>query len=100
MVRRATPRIERLFARVRRCTTQRGMKAQLARFLGVPPQRLTDWFSGAIVPGGEVVLQLLEWVAAEEAKQQTKRAGGASTRPALKTRKAKSTSHEKDKSGP
>ena len=101
MVRRATPKIERLIVRLKNATRQHGLRAALARKLGVPPQRLNDWMSGTNVPGGEVVLQMLEWVTAEEAKtKQKKRAGSALTQPALKTRKSKFTRYEKTNSGP
>lgn len=100
MVRRATPKIDRLIVRLKKATRDAGLKAPLARKLGVTRQHLNNWLSGTNVPGGEVVLQLLEWVKAEEAKsKQKKRAGSAETRPALKTRKSKSTSYEKAKSG-
>jgi transcriptional regulator with XRE-family HTH domain len=98
MVRRATPKIDRLIVRLKNATREHGLKTALARSLGVSPQRLNHWLSGTNVPGGEVVLQMLEWVAAVEEKQK-KRAGSEVTRPALKTRKSKSTSHEKAKSG-
>jgi len=101
MVRRATPNIDRLIARLKNATREVGLKTKLAQKLGVPRQRLNDWLSGTNVPGGEVVLQMVEWVTAVEAKQQPKkRAGSALTRPALKTRKSKSTTNEKAKSGP
>jgi transcriptional regulator with XRE-family HTH domain len=100
MVRRTTPKIDRLIARLKNATRGHGDKTMLARKLGVHPQRLNDWLSGTNVPGGEVVLRMLEWVTAQEAQfQQTKRAGSALTRPALKTRKSKSTTNEKAKSG-
>jgi hypothetical protein len=58
------------------------MKTKLARHLGVPPQRIRDWLAGERFPGGETALQLLEWVTAEEAKQNT--AAGARTPTAAK----------------
>jgi hypothetical protein len=40
-----------------------GAKAQLARHLGVPRQRLTDFLvSGSRLPDAEITLQLLAWV--------------------------------------
>jgi transcriptional regulator with XRE-family HTH domain len=98
MVRGATPKIDRLIVRLKNATRQHGLKSALARKLGVPPQRLNDWLSGTSVPGGEVVLQILDWVTAVEVEQK-KRAGSALTQPALKTRKSKSTTNEKAKSG-
>jgi transcriptional regulator with XRE-family HTH domain len=101
MVRRATPKIDRLMSRLKGATSDRGSKSALARQLGVPPQRINDWLNGTSVPGGEVALQMLEWVTAKEAQSKPKkRAGSALTRPALKTRKSKSTTNEKAKSGP
>jgi transcriptional regulator with XRE-family HTH domain len=101
MVRRATPNIARLIARLKSATREIGLKSELARALGVPPQRVNDWLTGTRVPGGETTLQMLEWVTVIEAnKQQKKRAGSALTPPTLKTRKRKSTRNEKAKSGP
>jgi transposase-like protein len=99
MVRKATPNLDELLDRVRRATNGRGRKTELARMLGVTPQRLNDWLSGINVPGGEVTLQMRDWVIAWE-DQQKKRAGSAQTQPALKTRNQKGTSHAKPKSGP
>jgi DNA-binding transcriptional regulator YdaS (Cro superfamily) len=84
--------------RLVRATSERGGKTQLASLMGVSKQVVNAWISGAGAPNADTTLALLEWVAAAE-KQQTKRAGRAQTRPALKTRKSKSTSHEKAKSG-
>lgn len=78
-----------LLARANRIASARGKKSELARFLRVPRQRINDWLSGARAPGGEVTLQLLEWVQAEEANQ-TKSPGGAITPPEPKTQVRKS----------
>jgi transcriptional regulator with XRE-family HTH domain len=78
-----------LLARANRIASARGKKSELARFLRVPRQRINDWLSGARAPGGEVTLQLLEWVQAEEA-EQTKSPGRAQTRPEPKTQVRKS----------
>jgi DNA-binding transcriptional regulator YiaG len=85
-----------LIERVRTLSTQRGKRAELARFLGKPPQRVNDWLSGEVAPGGEITLLMLEWVQAEEANQQ-KSLGGARNTTKAKTRKLKSLSHEKSK---
>lgn len=98
MVRKATPRLLRLIADVLRYTQERGAKVALAARLGVLPQHLNKWLRGS-EPGGEITLQLVEWVAeAKASTKQKKRAGSADTRPALKTRNRKSTSHEKSES--
>lgn len=74
MVKRSTPRLAKLFVRVRRLTTERGAKSRLADILGVERARITEWIKGDFEPGGEITLKLLEWVTAAEAKQQKKRA--------------------------
>lgn len=74
-----------LLARLNRATRQRGRKVELARFLGVPHTRVSEWLSGKTEPGGETTLRLLAWVTAEEAKQQDS-AGSATSPPAPKTR--------------
>ena len=97
MVKRPTPRIDKLFSRIRRLTKARGSKAALADALGVVPQRLHEWLSGDYEPGGETTLQLLEWVTATEA-QQKEEGTRALTRMPRKTRQSKSRTNEKAKS--
>lgn len=97
VVKRPTPRLGKLFVSVCRLTRDRGLKRRLAEFLGVHPSRLSEWISGVCEPGGEVTLQLLEWVTATKAKQKQE-ADRASTRPARMTRNSKVTTNEKAKS--
>jgi transcriptional regulator with XRE-family HTH domain len=104
-------------------TQQRGAKSKLARLLKVSRQRLNEWLSGRSKPSARYLLMLLNWTRTQQMRagrkraksqirseeksiefptvkpKQKKRAGSAETRPALKTRKSKSTSHEKAKSG-
>jgi hypothetical protein len=80
-------------------TKQRGSQSTLARHLSVSRQALNAWLSGAALPTAENTLQLLKWVEAEEAKQKNSNPGHASTRPGRKTRKRRSTSNEKPKTG-
>ena len=96
---------ENLRLRILRATAELGAKASLAREFGVSTATVSQWLAdGAqrrVFPTAENTLRLLEWVSAREAQQQPKkRAGRASTRPALKTRQSKSTTNEKAKSGP
>lgn len=98
-----TPRTISYWGDLRRrlisATNTLGAQAELARYLKVTRQAVSEWLRRSDrAPSAEKTLRLLEWVTAEEAKQQKKRAGSASTRPALKTRKDKSTTNEKDKS--
>jgi transcriptional regulator with XRE-family HTH domain len=86
-----------LRSRIRALTDRHGARAQLAREFEVTPQAVAEWLSGASAPTAETTLRLREWVSEAEAKQK-KRAGSATTRPALKTRKSKSNKHEKAKS--
>jgi transcriptional regulator with XRE-family HTH domain len=96
--RKPTPKLDRLFKRVRAVTSQPGSLKRLARFLGVSPQTLSDWLGGRFEPGGEVTLKLQKWVIAAEATQQKKTAGRVSARPRRVTRKDQSTTNEKAKS--
>lgn len=73
-----------------------GAQAALARSFGVSTAAVSQWLSGATTPKADTALRLLQWVTVAEAKQK-KSAGGAETRPALKTRKRKSK-HEKPRS--
>lgn len=47
---------------------QRGAKSRLARFLDVPPQRISDWVTGKRrVPDAETLLRILFWLAERRA---------------------------------
>ena len=59
-----------LLGRVALATKARGKKAALAKFLHIPPPRVSEWLHGAGEPSGEITLRLLEWVTAEEAQQK------------------------------
>jgi transcriptional regulator with XRE-family HTH domain len=54
--------LPRLIERLNRATQARGSKAELAAWLGVHRQMVTDWLTGKQKPGGEITLQLLHWV--------------------------------------
>ena len=89
--------IESLIARLRLATVAKGKKTELAKSLGMPLVRISQWLSGSREPGGDTTLRLLEWVRAEEAKAKTP--SGAVTPPGAKTRSRKS-SNEKPESNP
>ncbi len=57
-----------LLARLNKATTRRGMKSELAKFIGVPLSNISQWLSGEREPGGETTLQLLKWVEQQERK--------------------------------
>ncbi len=61
-------RLNRLITRVCRIAKRPGAKSDLARFLGVPQSRVSEWLSEKFEPGGETTLQILDWVRAEEAR--------------------------------
>ena len=47
---------------------KRGSKVHLARYLGVPKQRVTDYFRGhRRMPDAETLLQMMEWLAHKRA---------------------------------
>jgi hypothetical protein len=92
-VTRPLRKLASLLVRANRIASVRGKKSELARFLGVPRQRINDWLSGVRAPGGEVTLQLLEWVQAGEAKPKEALAVlSAPPEPKTQVRKSK---HEK-----
>lgn len=63
----------------------------------VAPQRVSEWLTGKVAPGAERTLQLLEWVAAEEAKTKTL----GSARDATKGKRTRSRNHSHEpKTGP
>jgi hypothetical protein len=82
--------------RVKRATVPLGKKTELSRLLKVPLSQVSGWLSGVRNPSGETTLQLLEWVAAEEAKQKSP--GTASTAPERQTR-GKASREKKPTSG-
>lgn len=88
--------LSKLTTRLKRVTQPRGKKAELAVFMGVKYPRISEWLSGRKEPGGNATLRLLEWVAAQEAKQ-TKSPGDVEASPERATRRRKS-SYEKSKS--
>jgi DNA-binding transcriptional regulator YiaG len=57
-----------LAARLRDHTRAYGSQARLARYLGVPRQRLHNFLAGrSRLPDAELTLRLLHWVAEAEA---------------------------------
>jgi hypothetical protein len=95
---RAGENLKALLARVRRASAARGKKQELANFIDVPRQRVTNWLSEVSAPNGEVTLLMLEWVQAEEAKQNKDR-GSVVALPRRKTRSTQSN-YEKRKTSP
>ena len=63
----ATPMWNELARAVASYTTHRGGKNQLARFLGVPRQRIHQYIvARSSLPDAEKVLRLMAWLAAQE----------------------------------
>ena len=60
------PVLPKLIQRLKRATEGRGRKSELAAWLGVHRQCVTDWLSGKQEPGGEITLKLLRWVEQQE----------------------------------
>ena len=65
------PVLPKLIQRQKRATKTRGSKSELATWLGVHRQCVTDWLSGKQEPGGEITLKLLHWV--KQRERQTKK---------------------------
>lgn len=53
-------------ARLNQATRERGKRAVLARFLGVPPPKVSQWLAGDHEPGGETTLRMLQWLQQQE----------------------------------
>lgn len=97
---RAGDNLKALLKRVNRATSGHGKKTELAKFLGVPPQRVTNWLSLHRAPNGEITILLQQWVNAQE---KNKNAPGRVTSTAgSKTRSAHPSSYERhdQKAGP
>jgi DNA-binding transcriptional regulator YiaG len=60
------PVLPKLIQRLKDGTKERGRKLELAMWLGVHRQCVTDWLSGKQEPGGEIALRLLHWVEQQE----------------------------------
>ena len=58
--------IQKLVNQLKRVTAAKGKKAELSRFMGVAPARISEWLSGEKKPGGEYTLRLLNWVEQQE----------------------------------
>ncbi len=100
---------EELRTLLKRSTQTPGSKASLAREFGVTTQAVSQWLSGASAPTADTALRLrkrlqtghfpsVEPGLSSGIEQKKKGTGSATTRPVPKTRKSKSTSHEKAKS--
>ena len=87
---------KQLKARLKSATEPRGKRAELARAIGSSQSNLNGWLDEDREPGAEATFRLLEWVTAEEAKQQSSE--GAST-PAEPKTQPKDTNESKLKSG-
>jgi len=77
-----------------------GAQSGLARRLGVSRQAVAQWLGGETMPSAEMVLRLLEWVQAEEAKQQEKGPGSVHAPPEPQTRKRSQQNEKHQQSGP
>lgn len=60
------PKLPSLLERLKKATAQRGIKSELAKFLGVSLVQVSQWLSGDREPGGETTLRLLHWVEQQE----------------------------------
>ena len=61
--------MNQLLAEVRRLTEPSGMKAALAKYLVVPPARVSEWLAGKYKPSGDVTLKLVKWVSDPRERQ-------------------------------
>ena len=64
---RPTPLWNVFAAELDRALKKPGSRARLARYLGMPRQRITDFTKGRRLPDAETTLRLLHWLAAVEA---------------------------------
>jgi len=63
--------LQELLGKVRRLTESRGVKVKLAKSIGVPQPRISEWLAGKYEPSGETTLRLLQWVEQQELQQNT-----------------------------
>lgn len=63
-------RLDALLREVRQICWRRGKRAELARFVGVPLPRVSEWLSGRVRPGGEATLAILAWWQSQEERNR------------------------------
>ena len=63
----ATPMWDVFRNQLRTALAPPNAKARLARYLGIPRQRVTDYLNGRRMPDGEMILRLLHWLTATRA---------------------------------
>ena len=90
-----------LIERMRRLTEPTGMKGKLAKALGVPLPRVSEWLSGKFAPGGETTLKMLRWVQEQESQPNapgsaTNAAKGKATRRKVVYEKKPTSSHKQE----
>lgn len=84
--------------RLQNSTAKKGARANLARAFGVTTAAVSQWLSGNSAPKADTTLRLLQWVIAQEAKENRNAGSGSGTRPPRKTQKRKAGSNAKPKS--
>jgi plasmid maintenance system antidote protein VapI len=62
--------MQKLLAAVRGYTADFGKKSGLAKALGVPTTRISEWLGGKYEPSGEIALRLHKWVSEEVQRNQ------------------------------
>ncbi len=63
--------LNELLEMTRQVVEPAGAKAALAKYLGVPQSRVSEWLGGKYSPSGEIVLRLLAWVSDPALQQKT-----------------------------
>lgn len=89
---------DNLRGRLANAAAKPGKKTAAADFVGVDQSNITRWIKDEREPGAEAAFRLLEWVTAEEAKQQSP--GGALTPPEPKAQTEKRQDNEAKQSEP
>jgi hypothetical protein len=52
------------------CDAEHGRRSELARILGVPPTRITQWLARKANPGSEATIKIIEFLENPEAHRQ------------------------------
>jgi hypothetical protein len=52
------------------CDAEHGRRSELARILGVPPTRITQWLSRKANPGSEATIKIIEFLENPEAHRK------------------------------
>lgn len=65
------PEVAKLLSDLQKwCDVKRGRRAYIARIIGVPPRRISDWFAGRILPSLAMGLRVKTFLDGQKPKKE------------------------------